>query len=407
MNLRECNVSGSGKEDCESVYVFSQLLLWLRICCLSRVGATEVYDGVGVREVTFRCVFGGSDRFTGLKESLPPARRLLPGIMSWGGPKVSLRIGVDVREVSGLYSGPMSENEERTVPTPKDENEVWEAIFAFEQILDVMPDDRSSLEALIHAYAHVGDQVKAQEYLVRYGHVLVNQGDHEAARELSEQLGPLRGDANVSALLDRLEMLLGAQSTDDMIIGGGESVEDAAPAEPVEEALTWGDVFEVSDELQLAWQLFDSGEMSQDDYATVVQDLSDMASASSEVTVSVFHVLDARTSKALGKLLGYVAQDAPAPLVSLECFEAPLATIDQIPRSFMLRHGVMLFDQLGEEGMLVMMNPYNTRLRDYVQNHLGMTCHVYTCEPQEFDGALSRLAHRATEAAEPPPADAG
>lgn len=291
----------------------------------------------------------------------------------------------------------MSENEKPTMP--KDENEVWEAIAAFEQIVDVMPEDRASLEALIHAYAHVGDQVKAREYLIRYGHVIVEQKDLHVARDLVEQLSPMRDDSNVVALLDRLEMMLGVGpgSSSEVATGGDAPVVEAAVASaPVH--VEWGDIFEVGDELQLAWQLFDAGEMTQDEYSMVVQDLSDMVSASGGVTVSVFHILEVRTSKALDRLLGYVAKEAPAPLVSLECFGLPISTVYQIPQAFMVRHGVMLFEQMGKEGMLVMMNPYNTRLRDYIQNRLGMTCHVYLAEPREFDAALTRAAQLQMEA---------
>ncbi len=291
----------------------------------------------------------------------------------------------------------MSENEKPTMP--KDENEVWEAIAAFEQIVDVMPEDRASLEALIHAYAHVGDQVKAREYLIRYGHVIVEQKDLHVARDLVEQLSPMRDDSNVVALLDRLEMMLGVGpgSSSEVATGGDAPVVEAAVASaPVH--VEWGDIFEVGDELQLAWQLFDAGEMTQDEYSMVVQDLSDMVSASGGVTVSVFHILEVRTSKALDRLLGYVAKEAPAPLVSLECFGLPISTVYQIPQAFMVRHGVMLFEQMGKEGMLVMMNPYNTRLRDYIQNRLGMTCHVYLAEPRGFDAALTRAAQLQMEA---------
>ena len=37
------------------------------------------------------------------------------------------------------------------------EAEIWNAINAFEQMLEAMPNDRVSLEALSHAYEQIGD----------------------------------------------------------------------------------------------------------------------------------------------------------------------------------------------------------------------------------------------------------
>ena len=47
------------------------------------------------------------------------------------------------------------------------EAEVWSAISAFEQILEAIPNDRASLEALSNTYEQIGDHTKAKEYMLR------------------------------------------------------------------------------------------------------------------------------------------------------------------------------------------------------------------------------------------------
>ena len=61
------------------------------------------------------------------------------------------------------------------------EEKIWDAISAFEQILEAMPDDRASLEALAHAYEQIGDHARAKDYTIRLGGVLVSESDAEAA----------------------------------------------------------------------------------------------------------------------------------------------------------------------------------------------------------------------------------
>ena len=68
------------------------------------------------------------------------------------------------------------------------EEEVWNAIAAFEQILEAMPNDRASLEALCHAYEQIGDHTRAKDYVIRLVDVLVEEGDGAAAKRLSDRL---------------------------------------------------------------------------------------------------------------------------------------------------------------------------------------------------------------------------
>jgi len=64
------------------------------------------------------------------------------------------------------------------------DEEVWQAINAFEQIIEALPRDRASLEALSHAYEQVGDTAKEAEYLNRLAKVLIDEEDADAAARL-------------------------------------------------------------------------------------------------------------------------------------------------------------------------------------------------------------------------------
>ena len=89
------------------------------------------------------------------------------------------------------------------------EEEVWNAISAFEQILEAIPNDRASLDALSHAYGQIGDQTRAMDYLVRLGDVLVEEGDVEAARELLEKIkAGAEDDERARGLVVRIESMV-------------------------------------------------------------------------------------------------------------------------------------------------------------------------------------------------------
>ena len=77
---------------------------------------------------------------------------------------------------------------------PESEADVWNAISAFEQILEAIPNDRTSLETLAHAYEQIGDLTKAKEYLMRLGDLVVSESDADSAEEVLESLKSFTDD---------------------------------------------------------------------------------------------------------------------------------------------------------------------------------------------------------------------
>ena len=286
------------------------------------------------------------------------------------------------------------------------EAEILEAINAFESILDAMPNDRSSLETLAHAYAHIGDEVKSREYLLRLGHVIVEERDLPSAGNLLEQLQILTPDSDVTMLTGRLELLLSGE-------GPAAGATDAAPgAAPESLSLDRPTVappaykpkleFSISDELVVAWNLVEAELMTMDEYSSVAHDLAEMASENALMTVSVFHALEARSSNQLERYLARVSTDSSAPLIALDCYDIPLEVGALLPEDFMVRHGVMVFSLMGKEALVVMMNPYNKECLSEVSKMIGRPCHPFMAIPASFDLILSQLrtmmAAAATEA---------
>ena len=88
---------------------------------------------------------------------------------------------------------------QRTEGDRTPEEEVWSAIGAFEQILEQMPEDRASLDALWRAYERIGDRTRAGQYLVRLAHVHLKAGDRAAAEALRATLESYAADDTSAA----------------------------------------------------------------------------------------------------------------------------------------------------------------------------------------------------------------
>jgi hypothetical protein len=270
------------------------------------------------------------------------------------------------------------------------EDEVWMAISALEQILEAMPNDRTSLDALSHAYEQIGDHTQAKEYMLRLANVLLDEGDREAARKVVEKIKPYAGgdDSRVDALVNRTEAMPSEVGPASPAAGTeGESEEDPAR--------TGGRIrtgVNVAEELAFAWSLLEAGQLTQEEYASVAQDLSEMSSKDPSATVSVLHALEFRTFPGMGRLIAYVARAHGTPYVALGNFEFRPDNAAVIPLDFAVRHGALVFESMGPDALVAVMNPASAELRSNVQTLAKRRCHFFVTHPAEFDAMVERVA---------------
>ena len=89
--------------------------------------------------------------------------------------------------------------------------------------------------------------------------------------------------------------------------------------------------------------------------------------------------------------MGYVARDAQTPIISLLSFDIQKEAHGLLPMEFMIRRGAVVFDLIGDDALVVVMNPYDEALRAQVQEKAGRPCHFFLALPAEFDAAISKI----------------
>lgn len=269
------------------------------------------------------------------------------------------------------------------------ESQVWSAIAAFEQIVETIPNDRVSLEALSHAYEQVGDLSRAREYLIRLANVVIEENDRDAAELLRERFlhfaatDPVVRDAGA-----RIESFLSSGQAQPKQFDISD--EPSLPEEKGEDEAEARNAH-VASELSFAWTLFQAGELSQEDYAVVAQDLSAISTNPALVTVSVLHTLHDRANRSLDKIMAFAARDSGVPIVPVSLFEITESTMGCLPREFMIRYGVMPFEVMGNDVLVVLLNPYNKQLRQRVQSLIGRCCHFFMTPPTDFDSMMEKF----------------
>lgn len=275
------------------------------------------------------------------------------------------------------------------VPAEPENTETQDAIAAFEEILDVFPNDVGTLDALAQSYHLLGKPQQEAQYLKRLIHVLLEQDDRDAAAEHSGRLEPLaKEDAESAELFNQLrEMGLFIPAPEPSTARPAEE-----PAGKAQQKKPLHDRSEITDaEMTLAWNLKEAGIFSDEEYASVVKDLTEISGQDPTLTLSVLHVLHDRSSRNSEAAFAYLVKEsksAPAPLENLEIDEE---TARLLPPDIMITQGIAVFDHIGKELLVATMNPLRAGLKKRLEGYLNRPCHLFAVQPTAFDNWVSRV----------------
>lgn len=260
--------------------------------------------------------------------------------------------------------------------------EALSAITAFEQILEIVPNDLSTLDALVRSCEMVGDVERARKYLIRLIRAHLELGNIAQAESLADELRRLAdGDPDAFDLLAELE---GAARR--LAASAPVSAEGQRPAETAERA----EATVLEAELSLAWRLHEAQFLSQEDYAAVANELTLLAAQPDAERVSALYVLHTRRLPKLDSALAFLARQSRTPIINVAAFDPPRSCRGLLPTDFQARRCVLPFEQIGSETLVALLNPLDESLRAEVTRRIGARCHFYLTRPDQFDAALKR-----------------
>ena len=277
----------------------------------------------------------------------------------------------------------MSENVTSSNPS----NE--ETIAIYEHMLESSPKDQQALEALAAAYEKAGNTLRARSTLIRLARVLVSKRDAATAAGVIEMLRP-HAEADFDALeaLTSLEILVKESQ------GGGEPAEAAAAPAPAAEPPPSGVILDkiiLNREMGLAWELRSSGLLKDEEYSQIIDDLSVQIAESRGAAVSVLHAVADRSIPGFDGLMQHLAEKSRCPFIDLAAFEPQAVDLHGVPRSYLMRQGAVVFDVLGDEMLVGILNPVDDTLKKDLRHYLGVPCHFFLVTPEGFDQAWGKI----------------
>ncbi|MEA2069276.1 MAG: hypothetical protein U9P12_08755 [Verrucomicrobiota bacterium] len=266
-----------------------------------------------------------------------------------------------------------------------------DSIAMLEQILEVMPQDSDALRALYSAYRKGGQPDRAFDYLSRMVDVALGGGEPELLTYAREQLSDFEEThpSEVAAQLARLRALAVEEEP---------QTPATAPEQQDGKGVAAKTEADISEELALAWRLYEENQLSQEEYSSVLHDLTEVSSKELDVPVSVLHVLNDRGFNQMARIMNYMSNRAGVPYLSLSNFELAENVATVLPEGIPVHEGALPFAFFGNDLLVGVLNPFNNMLVDKVETESGHRCHTYLVEPEDYDMALGKLRSLAASA---------
>jgi len=245
-----------------------------------------------------------------------------------------------------------------------------EGVAYFEQMLKVMPDDRTTLEFLAVAYPQMGENAKAETALAELARVLLKEGDTEHAAAL---LPRLEACADQKAKLMAIRIRASTEPRPEL-------VPEAAPESPAPGEDLFAEARE--SEVKLAEKL------GEKEVAAQLLALSDNGRVS---LVSALSFLEREKSDAFEGILAALCDEYKEPPVPLETFVPDRKLAGLIGEKLVRTRGVVPFATLGKLALVAYLSPHDAELRRQVEKLLGTKARFYLASPEAVESAIGKL----------------
>ena len=281
------------------------------------------------------------------------------------------------------------------IPPTADQQQVLDAVSFFEQMLQMMPDDRVSMEVLAQAYEQAGEPLRTRTLLLRLARMALREEERETAASLNERLARFAGDAetdeirkNLARFVSTKPASVSAQSVSPPVPSNADAMRHInGPAE--RRAI-------VTQELDLAWLLHEQKLLTEDQYASIVNDIAELSASATPLPISVLHLFQDRQMPNIDRVLAFAAEKGGVPLLPLGAFDPQPAAYRLLPFDYLVIRGVIPFETMSLDLLVAVLNSTNVKLREEVETLTGRHCHFFLVQPSEFDVTLDRIRKQLT-----------
>ena len=264
----------------------------------------------------------------------------------------------------------------------EDANKLKDGIAYFEQILQVMPDDRSTLEFLCIAYEQIGELEKYQKTLVALAQVLVNERDFDGATALLSKIEN-HNTPEIKAIELKVRAML-KPTADEQKSKAGLPL-DASVAKCAERTAA------IKAERMLLTRLESNGVVEKELADKIGEQLQALSGISGDFLVSTLSLIESENPAVAETASAYVADESRTPPLSLEVFDQYLTMAKELPERLVKVRGAVAFGKVADEMLVAIANPMDGELKKEIAAHFDGKCHFFFVPPLSLGIVLAKL----------------
>ena len=257
---------------------------------------------------------------------------------------------------------------------PPTDLKLAQGISYFEEVLQLMPNDRPALEYLAVAYEQLGDQRKRSRMVARLTDVLIAEKDIECLKNIRSTLQEINTSETQEALKKIASFLSSsAQATP----------EEARPDVFKSELLA-----AIKAEMELLNTLQAKQAISEGTAKIVESALYNYLSQQDSILISALCFVKNENPAEAETAIAALADAFHLPPVPLTAALAGGKAPPPLPEAIS-RRGVRPFAEVGDTLLVAILNPQDEKLRKEISNAAGKPCEFFLADPSEMEAALS------------------
>ena len=262
---------------------------------------------------------------------------------------------------------------------PKFDARLAEGVAYFEQMLQLMPEDRVTLEFLVVADEQLDRHEDAQKALVSLTKILIKERDNAALEGLLPRLEE-SDYPEAKALALKVKTL----------IAPAPDLTPEVPKEMTEEEMVESiSTMAVKSELALVDELVDGKMISEEEAKHLKAQIEATPTAGQVFLVSALQILEKENPTASERCIAYLADRHGSPPVPLAAFEPAKGIVSAFPANVMRIRGAVPFASIAKEALVAVLNPADDSLR--AQLSAVMPCRFYLALPSSVEAALAKM----------------
>ena len=275
-----------------------------------------------------------------------------------------------------------------------------EAIAFFEQMLQTMPEDRTSLEFLSVAYEQTGQADKHRECLIRLADCLLHERDYDNAQSIAMRLSEFADYAPARAAVQRVTEGVQKQilkENQPPVRGGGQTNEPSgAPAGGAyqDAGLEIQALSRAASaaEMELVWYWKERNFLPKELCMDILHILTDSQVMTDHPSlISALALLDEQHPELTERLMEEMQRASEVPPIPLELFDVQAAAAKALSPMFIQVRGALPFALLGGEVLVAVLNPLSKSLQDEVIARAGKPCHFFFAHPRVWQEAAKKV----------------